>query len=286
MATKGAHVFRLRKTELAQQWMQTLNIKHYKPSLASLNYDFDPISQPTTELHSSPHAHIDELPDSDLQISTKRLPVETWQMVCKLSQVIATTVPRKKTPTPFKFNQYLQAVYEHQRTPLSSQLASIASGTRSHDSTNQTKPSLKRGYDEPASKLKHMNSLQDLDDVDSPTEDVERQPVKKKRATGNDRSQTTSPSGNDEATFNTSLQHSTTTGDTPLHRSISSTQNGPDSPTCTPISFDWNKSIPQALVLDFFPDRPDSPKIGVWFLPSEMVCLFLYFLHVSLICFF
>lgn len=268
MATEGAHVFRFRKVELAHQWMRTLDIKHYEPSLASLNFDFEPISQPAS-INPFPPARIDELPESSSQLTTKRVPVETWQMVRNLSDLLAKSVPRNKTPVPFKFNKCLQDAYERERTPQQSQAASVSSGTRSHDSPKQQASSRKRGLDEPSSNLHAQN------DVGSPPGDVDSRPIKKKRAAA---VKPNKPTANAEPTPDASLKRSTknlTLANTELQRPLSPSPNVPDSPPRTLISFDWKTSTPQALVLDFL-KKKDSPKIGVWFLPSQMVCSLLF----------
>lgn len=262
MATKGAHVFRLRKVELAKHWMRTLNITQYEPSLANLNFDYEPLSEPT-DIDDPPQAHIDELPELTSSLTPKLVPDETWQMVRKLSEVLAKSVPRKKTEIPFKFNKCLQVVYEREQTPLPSRSASIASGTRSHDPSNR-----KRSLDDSSSNPNHDNS---------PANDDNRRPTKKKRPVEDNRTIVKTPTPS-HAPDSEPIKHSNTRERLPTP---SPKVHAP--PTRTPITFDWKSTIPQALVLDFLPGKQDSHKFGVWFLPSQMVCPLSFFFPISLL---
>lgn len=289
MATKGAHVFHLRKREYAEQWMQSLNIKHYEPALENLNFDYEPLPQ-TAGISPSPGAFISELPDSNSQLATKRLPDESWQMVQKLSKVLAKSVPTTKTEVPFKFNRCLQDVYECERTPLLSRSTSVASGTRSHDPEptaensedtgvhSARKPSRKRNRADPSSDHDTANSSHAPNDVDSTSRNDER-PTKKTRPAERKGTQTQTNS-----IAKRSAKKGRPENEGP-QRSPTPPPIVPDAQQVRirkPISFDWKKSVPQALVLDFLPENQDSPKIGVWFLPTQMVSLLRSFFPVSL----
>ena len=277
MATKGAHVFRLKIAEYARGWLRTLNIKEYEPSLESLNVDFEPPSEPSNAT-PPPQASIHELDDSNTQASVKQLPDEAWDMALKLSQQLAKNVSKINAKTPFKFSKYLEDVYERERTPQPAQFAAVASGTRSHDTSPLTKNTgstgssskRKRGRPELAPSLTNDDSNRgEVDDAghtsDSTPDDAER-PAKKGRTTipagtvekqvpANDRS----PAGSPE---NVETPPSNDSGE--------DTRSKPGSDD---RDLDWSNTVPQALVLNIQPDNIDSPKIGVWFLSSSMVSL-------------
>ena len=70
MATKGAHVFRINIADYAREWLQELRIMQYQPSLFTLNFDYDTLSEPVDEA-SPPEAFISELDESEPQESVK-----------------------------------------------------------------------------------------------------------------------------------------------------------------------------------------------------------------------
>lgn len=283
MATKGAQVFRLRKKEYAERWLRNLNIKHYEPSLQNLNFDFEPDSE-ASHIQPSEGASISELPDTNSQLATKRLPDESWQMAQKLSQILAKSVPRTKTPTPFKFNGYLQEVYEREQTPSLSRHTSIAHGTRSHDAEptaensptphvhSEQKTSRKRIRAESTSAHIDNNSIPGTNDGDSNNGNSTQRPTKKSKQADGGQTQTKKRTTDDKRTPPHSTTSSVNISDKPAQATL----------IRKPIAFDWDTTIPQALVLDFSPKNEHVPKIGVWFLPNLMVSLLRIFFHMIL----
>lgn len=194
-------------------------------------------------------------------------------MAQKLLQLLTKSVPRTKTQTPFKFNQCLQDVYEREQTPLSSRSTSVSFGTHSHDSepaaqksvdagSKNLKSSRKRLLTEPSSGHNKDNSQPSPDNVDNTIDHNNQHPVKKSRQTEKNVTQKQTKM-NDKKKSPTNLPIS----------DVEPSPNQLQAPVRKPISFDWKKTIPQALVLDFFMKIKDSLKISVWFLPSQMVCL-------------
>lgn len=296
---KGAHIFHLRKKEYAKEWLRNLDIKHYKPSLQSLNVNFEPSSQPT-RLSPSPGASINDIPESSSQLHTKQLPQESWQMVQKLSLVLAKSIPKTKTKIPFKFNQHLHDIYERERTPQPSQSTSVASRTRSHDTepsiparnVTEHKTSRKRVLSDPPSDQNDETSTHNQDNI-AATNPVQR-PAKKLRPAHSNVLEKKSRSINNVRTAGktppTAVQPASKKcppARLEVEKSPSPLLNGHDgSPRKAPIrksiTLDWKKNVPQALVLDFLPNNKYCPKMGIWFLPLQMVCFLHYFFPLSL----
>lgn len=277
MATKGAHVFRLRIADHAHDWMRALRFQDYQPSLHTLNFDFSALDK----LGSStppPQAFIQELGDTDPEPrAVKQLPDASWDMALKLSQEIAKSVSSSDTKMPFKFTACLEDVYVREQTPHPPQTTAVASGTRS-----RTASSPDANTDHPVTREKRKrnqtSSTTNVDDDASPipgstTKDAER-PRKKGR-----------PAIPAEDGDNSLLERDSS----PIASPPDVGTPPPDdrNTDCDPNTLledaplDWTRQVPQALVLNVQPGNTDSAKIGIWFLSSSMVCHFKFSKTIS-----
>ena len=308
MATKGAHVFRINIADYAREWLQELRIMQYQPSLYTLNFDYDTLNEPVDEA-SPPEAFISELDEPEPQESVKRLPTASWELVRKLSQQLAVTVSGSNAKKPLNFSKCLEDVYMRETTPRPPQKQGAAPGAHSRSCARAPIPSTDKAPSRPKRKLRSSDSDSDLNDDESNGDEVgntgsnlestskDAQPPRKKgrpadESNGDEAATESAPK--EAPRSGTPVPAETAEGTLPAYESSpDASRQDVDLPplddgnddnqgkldTALP---DWTRQVPQALALNTQPGVVDSPKIGVWHLPSQMVRpLFLSVLTLS-----
>ena len=290
--------------DYAREWLQEIRIMQYQPSLYTLNFDYDALNEPADEA-SPPEAFISEVDESEPQVPVSQLPTASWELVQKLSQQLAMTVSGSNARKPFKFSKCLEDVYMRETTPQPPQEQGAAPGTRSRARARAPIPSTDKAPSRPKRKLHSSGSDSDLSNdesnrdkvvntgsnLKSTSEDAQR-PRKKGRPADewNGDEAATESAPKEAPRSETPAPAETAERTVPAHDSSpdASRQDDelppPDDQNDDNQSRlpDWTQQVPQALVLNTQPGVVDSPKFGVWHLPSQMVRpLFLYVLTIS-----
>ena len=270
-----------------------------------LNFDYDALNEPADEA-SPPEAFISEVDKSEPQAPVSQLPTASWELVQKLSQQLAMTVSGSNARKPFKFSKCLEDVYMRETTPQPPQKQGAAPGTRSRARARAPIPSTDKAPSRPKRKLHSSGSESDLsndeDEVENTGSNLE--PTFKDSPRPRKKGRPADKSNGDEAATESAPKEAprsgtpapaeTAEGTVPAHDSSPDAtrqddelpppddQNDDNQSKLNTTLPDWTRQVPQALVLNTQPGVVDSPKFGVWHLPSQMVRpLFLYVLTIS-----